>query len=94
MVQALWGWVAETQLALPCPGWVFGADERLREEAEQMRFCFAAIEESEVKEATERWVSGAAAFWELDAVQIEAWVRGNQKRDLVGIVGIGWAGIC
>lgn len=92
MVQALWGWVAETQLSLPCPGWVFGADERLREDAEQMRFCFAAIEESEVKEATERWVSGAAAFWELDAVQIEAWVRGNQKRDLVGIVGIGWAG--
>lgn len=83
MMTALWEWVSEKQRSVPCPGWIFGADERVREGegAERMRFCFAAVDEHEVSEATERWGKGVGAFWGLEAAQIEAWVKEVERRD-------------
>lgn len=99
MMKALWGFVAETQLSLPCPGWTFAASERIKEgeAAEMMRFCFAAVEEVEVSEATERWGRGAQVFWGMDEEEIVAWLEGNKEHvesgEVVdGVVGVGWAG--
>lgn len=95
MMTALWGFVADTQLALPCPGWIFAASERIkqREAAEMMRFCFAAVEEVEVGEATERWGRGVQVFWGMSEGDIVAWLEGKKEKGDVaeGVVGVGWA---
>lgn len=94
MMMQLWGYVAETQLSLPAPGWVFAASEEIKEDeaAVKLRFCFAAIEEDGVAEATERWGRGVEAFWGLDADAIEEWGEGKGKRVVGEVVSLGWAG--
>lgn len=60
-----------------------------------MRFCFAAIDEKLVREATERWSKGLQDFWGLGAKEIDDWskrpesLRAGKKE---GIVALGWAG--
>jgi DNA-binding transcriptional MocR family regulator len=72
MLMKLWDWGAITQKSLPSPGGIFaGAEECQLEADEFLRFCFAAIELEEVKDATKRWVLGIKAFWELKAWEIE-----------------------
>lgn len=100
MATQLWMYVAETQLTLPCPGWTFAANEGIRDEAgpEKFRFCFAAIEEEGIEEATERFGKGVEAFWGLSAGEIEAWGKQSEERRTrgewvgSGVVGLGWAG--
>jgi DNA-binding transcriptional MocR family regulator len=72
MVMKLWDWGAITQKALASPGGIFAGDEDCQDKADEFfRFCFAAIELEEVKDATKRWVAGIKAFWELKAWEIE-----------------------
>lgn len=99
MMMQLWGYVAETQLSLPCPGWTFAANGEIKEDAaaERLRFCFAAIEEEAVGEATERFGKGAEAFWGLSAEEIEEFGRESEERrmrgeQVVGVKALGWAG--
>lgn len=99
MMVALWEFVAETQLALACPGWIFAASDEIKEGegAEMMRFCFAAIEEAQVANATERWGRGVQAFWGMGADEIEAWVAGKEGKSergevVEGVVSLGWTG--
>lgn len=98
MMTALWMFVAETQLSLPCPGWTFAGSEKIKEgkAAEMMRFCFAAVEEVEVGEATERWGKGVQVFWGMDEGEIVAWLKGSKEKKesgevVKGVVGVGGA---
>lgn len=96
MMEALWKFVAATQHALPCPGWTFGATESIKQgpAAERMRFCFAAVEATEVVDATRRWGRGVQVFWEMEAEEIVDWVRRNEAQSEVveDVVPLGWAG--
>lgn len=96
MMRALWMFVAETQLSLPCPGWTFAGSEKIKEgkAAEMMRFCFAAVEEVEVGEATERWGKGVQVFWGMDEREIVAWLKESKEKKesgevVEGVVGVG-----
>ncbi|KAH8147765.1 uncharacterized protein LAJ45_08231 [Morchella importuna] len=96
MMTNLWSYIAETQLSMPCPGWTFAPNAEIREgkSAERMRFCFAAINENQIREATERWGKGLQDFWGLGAKDIDDWgkrpesVRGGKE----GVVSLGWTG--
>jgi len=71
--EKLWDYSALYKKALPSPGGVFAPTKEILDGAasEHFRFCFAAIEEEELKNATARWSEGVKEFWELSADEIE-----------------------
>jgi DNA-binding transcriptional MocR family regulator len=73
MVARLWAYTAKKHSCLSCPGWIFAADDDIREDgaAERMRLCFAAIEDGLLVDATLRFCTGMAVFWEFSAEEIE-----------------------
>ncbi|KAI5787313.1 pyridoxal phosphate-dependent transferase [Geopyxis carbonaria] len=86
MLWRLWMFVAETRLSMPCPGQVFASTPQMAQECDLLRFCFSGVEEEEVAPATERWVEGCGAFWELGVEEVEAIGEGE---DVVADAGAG-----
>lgn len=68
-------WIFQTKkpyLVLTAPGPIFAPSEQIREEKawQYFRLCYAAIDEKDVKDMSERFVRAGRDFWELNEEHI------------------------
>ena len=98
LAEALWIHLTTAPyLVLVCPGWIFAADESIREEKAWrfFRICFAAVDEGEVEGGAKKFVEGVRRFWEVDEVRGAEGLlaRGEGGEGMgMGIGGIGEMG--
>jgi DNA-binding transcriptional MocR family regulator len=87
MMEKLWDFVAVEERTLPSPGGIFAPTPEIEKgmACEYFRFCFAAIDYVDVRNATKRFGDGMRKFWKLSVGEIERVGTDDHARGAAGV---------